>query len=105
MDDKCYVKPVEKAVTLEQIQTADRAILSVGGMGCLDCAMRVHNSLVAVDGVYRADVYVELAAADIFFDGRMVSLDVLKEAVRRAGNDGQHEYFAQVILADQNPLV
>jgi copper chaperone CopZ len=97
MDENCHVEPVEKAVTVQQIRAADRAILSVGGMGCPNCAMRIHNSLVAVDGVYRADVYLEFGAADVFYDGRLVSTDILTEAVRRAGNDDHHAYHAVLI--------
>ncbi len=100
MDTECRVEPVEKAVTIQQIQDANRAILSVGGMGCPNCAMRIHNSLIAVQGVYRADVYLEYALADVFYDSQVVSTEVLTAAVRRAGNGGGHDYYALVIAAD-----
>ncbi len=100
MDQNCYVEPVDKAVTIQQIQSADRAILSIGGMACPNCAMRVHNSLIAVEGVYRADVYLEFAAADIFYDRRIVSIETLTEAVRCAGDGGQHNYYGLLIAAD-----
>lgn len=100
MDENCHVEPVEKAVTLQQIQAANRAILSIGGMGCPSCAIRVRNSLIAVEGVYRADVYLEYNVADVSYDRRAVSTNALTEAVRRAGSDGQHDYFALVIAAD-----
>ncbi len=100
MDENCYVPPLDKAVTIQQIQAADRAILSVGGMACPNCAMRVHNSLIALDGVYRADVYLEFALADIFYDSQRVCTETLKEAVQRAGQAVHHNYYALVIAAD-----
>jgi copper chaperone CopZ len=100
MDENCRVDPVEKAVTVQQIRSADRAILSIGGMGCSNCAMRVHNGLLAVDGVYKADVYLKLALAEVYYDRCKVTMDALKAAVHRAGNDGRHEYYAAVIAAE-----
>ena len=100
MHENCHVEPVEKAVTVQQIRDADRALLSVGGMGCSNCAMRVHNGLLALDGVYRADVYLNLALAEVYYDSRRVSTNILTEAVRRAGTDARHEYNALVISAE-----
>ena len=100
MQETCHVEPVEKAVTVQQIRDADRALLSIGGMGCPNCAMRVHNGLIAVDGVYRADVYLNLALAEVYYDSRKLSIDTLLEAVQRAGNDRQHEYHALVIATE-----
>ena len=100
MQDNCHVEPVEKAVTVQQLRDADRALLSIGGMGCSNCAMRVRNGLTAVDGVYRADVYLNLALAEVYYDNRKVTMDTLKEAVYRAGNDGRHEYHALVIATE-----
>ncbi len=100
MDEECLVEPFEKAVTVQQIRDADRTILSIGGMDCPNCATRIHNSLLAVDGVYRADVYLEFALADVFYDRGMVSAEILQEAVRRASHSSPHNYYALVIVAD-----
>lgn len=100
MDENCHVEPVEKAVTVQEIEEADRAFLAVGGMGCPNCAARVHNGLLALDGVYRADVSLEFAMADVLYDSQKISTDALIEAVRRAGNDGQHEYHAALIVEE-----
>lgn len=100
MQDNCHVEPVEKAVTVQQIRDADRALLSIGGMGCSNCALRVRNGLTAVDGVYRVDVYLNLALAEVFYDSRRISTNVLTEAVHRAGNDGHHDYHALVIASE-----
>ena len=100
MDENCHVEPVEKAVTVQQIRAADRALLSVGGMGCPNCAMRVHNGLLAVDGVYKADVYLNISLAEVYYDSRKVSTAILMEAVRRAGENANHDYQALVIATD-----
>ncbi len=97
MNENCHVEPVEKAVTAEQVHNADRALLSIGGMGCSNCAMRVCNGLIAVDGVYRADVYLNMGMAEVLYDSTKLSAEALTEAVRQAGNDGHHEYHALVI--------
>jgi len=97
MNQDCRVEPFEKAVTVQQVRDADRVLLSIGGMGCSNCAMRVRNALIASDGVYRADVYLNMGLAEIYYDSRKLSTQALTEAVRRAGNDGHHEYRALVI--------
>lgn len=100
MDASCHVEPIEKAVTVQQLRDADRALLSVGGMGCSNCALRVRNGLTALEGVYRADVYLNIALAEIYYDSRKLSTNALIEAVHGAGGDGQHEYYAMLIAAD-----
>ena len=97
MHESCHVEPVEKAVTVQQVRDADRILLSVGGMGCPNCALRVRNGLIAVDGVYRADVYLNLRLAEVYYDGSKLSAEALTAAVHKAGNDGRHEYYAVVI--------
>ncbi len=100
MDEQCHVEPIEKAVTVQQIRDSDRVLLSIGGMGCSNCALRIRNGLVAVDGVYRADVYLNIALAEVYYDSRKVSVDALKEAVHRAGDESRHEYHALVIATE-----
>ncbi len=100
MQENCHVEPIEKAVTVQQIRDADRALLAIGGMGCSSCAIRVRNGLTAVDGVYRADVYLNLALAEVLYDSRRISTNVLTEAVHRAGGEGQHKYHALVIASE-----
>lgn len=98
MDENCYVEPIYKsAVSAIELQNADSALLSVGGMGCENCATRVRNSLLAVDGVYGVDVYLNMALAEVRYNGQKVSAQMLVEAVSRAGNDGRHEYRAQLV--------
>lgn len=100
MDEQCHVQPVEKPVTVQQIRDADRVLLAVGGMGCSNCALRVRNALIALEGVYRADVYLNLTLAEVYYDSRKVSITALQEAVYHAGNDSRHEYHALVIATE-----
>lgn len=100
MDEQCHVDPVHKPASQAELQSAQRALLSVGGMGCNNCAARVRNGLLALDGVYAADVFLHMAVAEVLFDRNRVSTEMLVEAVRRAGNDGRHEYQAMLIAAN-----
>lgn len=99
MDENCYVEPINKTASADQIRKADSALLVVWGMGCENCATRVSNSLLALDGVYAADIYLNMAMAEVSFDSQKVSVKMLVEAVSRAGNDGRHEYRAELVSA------
>ncbi len=99
MDENCHVEPINKTASADQMRQADSALLAVWGMGCPNCAMRVRNSLLSLDGVYGADVYLNMAMAEVIYDGRRVTGEALVNAVARAGNDGRHEYRAQIITA------
>lgn len=101
MDENCYVEPIYKnSVSADQLQQAARATLLVRGMGCENCVTRVRNSLLSLDGVYGVDVYLNMAMAEVRYDSKKVSADALVNAVSRAGNDGRHEYRAEVIAPE-----
>ncbi len=100
MDENCYVEPIDKTASTDQIRKANSALLTVRGMGCENCATRVRNSLLSLDGVYRVDVYLNMAMAEVSFDSQKVPAKMLLEAVSRAGNDGRHEYRAQLVTAE-----
>lgn len=98
MDENCHVEPIYKdPVSADTLRNADSALLAVWGMGCPNCAMRVRNSLLSVEGVFGVDVYLNMAMAEVRYDGRRVSPATLVNAVSEAGNDGRHEYRAQLI--------
>lgn len=99
MDENCYVEPIEKTASADQVRNADSALLAVRGMGCPNCVTRVRNSLLSMEGVHSAEVYLNLAMAEISFDGQKVSTRMLLEAVSRAGNDGRHDYRAELVAA------
>ena len=97
MNDTCHVEPIHKTALDHVIQSADRILLSISGMGCQNCAARVRNSLLLLDGVYDAVVMLNLRMAEIYFDEKKVSTDALIRAVAGAGNDDRHRYLAEVI--------
>jgi copper chaperone CopZ len=102
MDENCYVEPIYKnSVNGDELRNADNALLAVWGMGCENCATRVRNSLLSVDGVLGVDVYLNMALAEVRYTGKKVSIMKLVDAVSRAGNDGRHEYRAQLIEGEQ----
>ena len=71
MEDNCYVEPIYKnAVSPDQLQQADYATLVVWGMGCQNCVTRVRNSLLALEGVFGVDVYLNMALAEVIYDGK-----------------------------------
>jgi copper chaperone CopZ len=100
MEQNCHVEAIQKTASEKQIRDSDRALLSIGGMGCSSCATRVRNGLLSLEGVFGANIYLNLSLAEVYYDSRKVSTGVLKDAVERAGNDGRHEYHAVVIAVE-----
>lgn len=96
MDKNCYVEPINKTALDSVIRNADSVLLSVSGMGCENCATRVRNGLLLLDGVFHAETNLNLGMAEVFFDEKKISIESLIGAVADAGNDGHHQYHAEV---------
>ncbi len=94
MADHCHVEPVQKAATTEALAEATSVWLAVFGMGCPNCANRVRNSLLSLDGVLDVSVSHVAGMATVVFNPDATTFQDLLEAVERAGNDGRHEYWA-----------
>jgi copper chaperone CopZ len=94
MDATCHVEPVHKIATIEEQQATALTMLGVQGMGCPNCAARVRNSLLALNGVTEADVNHLTGTASVEFNPNLVTIGSLREVVARAGNDGRHQYRA-----------
>ncbi len=94
MADHCYVAPNQKTATTEELANAASIWLAVFGMGCPNCAARVRNSLLALDGVLDVSVSHVAGMAEIFFKQDTVPVTDMIAAVAQAGNDGRHEYWA-----------
>lgn len=97
MDEKCHVEPQEKVVVPEDWAEARIVALGVKGMGCHNCAARVRNGLLALDGVVSADVDWERGLAFVDYVPARTSIQDILSAVTAAGNDGMHHYGAQVL--------
>jgi len=101
MEDNCYVVPIYKnAVSADHLRQADQATLAIWGMGCQNCVTRVRNSLLSLEGVYGVDVYLNMALAEVTYDREKLVPGELVNAIARAGNDGRHEYRAELIAAE-----
>ena len=98
MNDHCHVAPIEKTVSSEEQETTTSVSLAVWGMGCPNCAMRVHNGLLALKGVIRADVSHVTATADVVFNPNLLTVFDLVGGVANAGNDGRHRYQVVSVL-------
>jgi copper chaperone CopZ len=101
MDENCYVGSIYKNLApVEQLQKTDRATLIVWGMGCPHCATRVRNSLLTLEGVFGVDVYLNMALAEVSYNREKTLPTELVAAVARAGNDGRHEYRAELVAME-----
>jgi copper chaperone CopZ len=96
-DGNCHVEAFEKPLDRDALSEAVAAYLSVGGMGCPNCAMRVRNGLLSLEGVFVAEVYLEQGIAAAAYDPGQVKPGDLVQAVALSGNDGRHHYWAELI--------
>lgn len=92
--EKCHVELIDATVNQELLADAYVAELQVSGMGCPNCAARVHNALVRVGGTFAVEVSHEFASAVVVYDPHRVCCHIIEQAVADAGNDGHHHYRA-----------
>lgn len=102
LGQNCHVEPVQKVANAQDSSCDDASDarivgLEVSGMGCVNCGMRVRNGLLALDGVVSADVDWERGLAFVDYVPAKTNVDLILSAVAAAGNDGYHNYRAQVI--------
>jgi copper chaperone CopZ len=91
--NSCHVEPIQPEKLPAGTPTVALNLL-VEGMGCHNCALRVRNALVSVDGVEGACVGLMPPIAWVRYDPRQVAQDDLIAAVAGAGADTRHEYLA-----------
>lgn len=96
MDKQCHVEPLQKEATPDELADLQGQFLIIGGMGCPNCAARVRNSLLSLNGV--VEVYVDHVSGQgyVVFNPKLALTSNLLEAVEMAGNDGHHNYWAEV---------
>jgi len=98
--DNCHVEPIVKQATaLEQAQLTDRHLL-IRGMGCPNCAARVRNSLLNLEGVVDANVDHNLGVGRVVYNPTLVTSEDLERAVGAAGGDGHHEYSGKLVAIE-----
>ena len=103
MDENCYVEPIQKNATAEERYKVEKALLTVWGMGCPNCAARVRNSLLSQNGVVNAYVEHITGMAGVAFNPELASVEMLLSAVASAGNDGRHKYGARLLSMEVSP--
>ncbi len=94
MNDNCHVEPIHKTATAGELAGGVPVWLAVFGMGCPNCAIRVRNSLLSLDGVLEVSVSHVAGLASVVFNPDVATIPALIDAVALAGNDGRHEYWA-----------
>lgn len=96
MSGKCHVDPIQKISSDEEQRKTKAVMLNLRGVGCSNCATRIHNQLLLLNGVL--DVYVDhgRSIARVVFNPDLVAVSKLLDAVERAGGDKMHEYQAEV---------
>ncbi len=95
----CNVQAIEKPVDRAALHDSAVAVLRVTGMGCGNCATRVRNSLLGLQGVLAARVDLDEGLVRINFTSDHTDMQQLLDAVAGAGNDGHHDYRATLVEA------
>jgi copper chaperone len=95
--DNCHVDITEKTFEGDLPAGLSQAQLQVGGMGCPNCAARVHNALLGLDGVFKAQVDLEQAMAEVLYDSQQVAPQALMLAIELIGKQTNHNYQAQLL--------
>ncbi len=97
MNEQCHVDAVNKSPSEAERKETTVQMLAVRGMGCPNCAMRVRNSLISLNGVVDADVDHQTGFAYVLYNPRLTSPQDFISAVSGAGGDSRHEYSAQIV--------
>ncbi len=92
----CCVRPIEPKSAPHGLVTAGIRLV-IAGMGCPNCAIRVRNALLSVDGVAEAQVSLVPSVSRVLYDGERVTTEQLIAAVAYAGQGTHHEYCARTM--------
>lgn len=98
---ECHVERLPAKASRTTLVSAPNRLFAIAGMGCSNCANRVRNSILGVDGVFEVEVEVETGLARVWRDpdtpdGADSSdfADTVIQAVAAAGRDTHHRYLA-----------
>lgn len=95
--ESCHVDPIEKPLEKNALAQAEAAFLHISGMGCPNCAIRVRNGLIRLNGVLYADIYLQSGVATVAYDPQLVTTAELVTAVYESSHDGRHHYRAHTL--------
>ncbi len=93
-DMDCHVDPVRVEVDPSELDEAATIFLAVAGMGCANCAARVHNALLRTEGVLQAQVAHPSALARVWYAPDRAEPADLCRAVAGAAEGTHHDYRA-----------
>ena len=65
----------------------EHAILNVSGMSCGHCVKAVEGSVGELQGVNKVSVNLANGKVEVEFDGKLVSLEKIKETIDDQGYD------------------
>ncbi len=91
------VEPVEKAICADEQAQAQMARLLIIGLVCPNCAARVRNALLRLEGVVSADVDWTSGLAFIDFVPGAIDPHSMMRAVYKAGAEAGDCFRAAVI--------
>lgn len=101
----CHVEPEESNADFTQLESDYTAYFGIQGMGCQNCASRVKNGLLGLDGVHLAAVYLHEHVAGVVYNPEIHTTEELEQAIFHAGNDGRHAYHAQLLRVIESPTI
>lgn len=93
----CHVDDVNKEVDPKALESAEVAWLAITGMGCENCARRVRNGVLSLNGVLRVDVDLGRHMAKVAYDPNEVNAEQFPVAIAEAGRASNHNYFAMLL--------
>lgn len=99
-DSNCHVDLIHKLFDEKDCSEISRVDLVVSGMGCHNCAMRVRNAILQLDGVNWVDVKLETGRAEVAYNAAKISPEQFLSAVATADPEGRHHYQAELVLLD-----
>ena len=91
MTDNCHVTRFNKEVILDAGEQVETITFFITGMGCPNCANRVHNRLIDRPGVVKAEVRHEIGTAEVTYLPAKISAPQLVDLVAEA-SDERHIY-------------
>lgn len=100
--ENCDVEAMARPSISINPTTAMAAYLAVQGMACPKCGVRVRNSLLSLNGVLAANIFLEQGIAAAAYDPTRVSSEDLITAVAAAGKKSRHCYEA--VLLNRMPF-
>lgn len=96
MDDKCEIKEINKTPLNEEKQNTQVTHLSLTGLNCPNCAIRVKNALLNTYGVTDAIIDYIDGSGEVTHNPDIVEGINLIEIVSKAGG-GRHRYSATIL--------